>query len=147
MAAQSQADLLEERPRLFNVEEVDALIPRLEEIFREMDRIVARMRETAELIRDLEEYWGDAVFTQTTEDQAEYERLEAVMEEQVAQYRAAVVAIEALGGLLKDYEGGLVDFYTERHGELAFLCWKRGEKAVEFWHPLDTGFTGRQPVE
>jgi len=148
MTPQSQTDLMEERPpHLFSVQEVDGLIPRLEEIFREMDGIVARLRETSELIRDLEEYWGDSAFTQTQEDLAEYERLEATMEEHVARYRAAVGSIEALGGILKDYETGLVDFYTERHGELALLCWKRGEKALEFWHPLETGFGGRQPVE
>lgn len=143
-----QVGLVEERPpKLFTVDEVDALVPRLEEIFRELDGIVARIRETTELLRDLEEYWGEAVFTQTGDDQAEYERLESTLEEQVGKYRTAVDAIDALGGLLNDYETGLIDFYTERQGKLALLCWKRGERAVEFWHPLETGFAGRQPVE
>jgi hypothetical protein len=27
-----------------------------------------------------------------------------------------------------------------------FLCWKLGEESVTFWHEVDAGFAGRQPL-
>ena len=55
--------------------------------------------------------------------------------------------LEDLGCLLKDLTTGLVDFYGTRRGELVFLCWKLGEDRIRFWHGLDEGYTGRQPLE
>jgi len=31
-------------------------------------------------------------------------------------------------------------------GVVYYLCWKRGEKAFEAWHHVDSGFAGRQPL-
>ena len=58
----------------------------------------------------------------------------------------AMAGIDALGILVRDPETGLVDFPAERDGDEIFLCWRLGEDAVAWWHPTDTGFTGRQPL-
>jgi len=47
---------------------------------------------------------------------------------------------------LKDIDDGLVDFPSYRDGRIVYLCWKRGEARIEFWHDTDSGFSGRQPV-
>jgi len=47
---------------------------------------------------------------------------------------------------LKDIDEGLVDFPSYRDGRIVYLCWKRGEARIEFWHDLDSGFLDRQPV-
>lgn len=47
---------------------------------------------------------------------------------------------------LKDIDEGLVDFPSYRDGRIVYLCWKRGEARIEYWHDLDSGFSGRQPV-
>ena len=47
---------------------------------------------------------------------------------------------------LKDIDEGLVDFPSYRDGRIVYLCWKRGETRIEFWHDMDSGFAGRQPV-
>ncbi len=31
-------------------------------------------------------------------------------------------------------------------GRLVYLCWKLGEPEVLYWHELDAGFAGRQPL-
>ena len=31
-------------------------------------------------------------------------------------------------------------------GRLVLLCWKLGEPEVLYWHDLDAGFGGRQPL-
>jgi len=51
-----------------------------------------------------------------------------------------------IGCELKDYRIGLVDFIGRHSGRDICLCWKLGEEAVEYWHELNAGFSGRQPV-
>src|ERR1044072_7203095 len=60
---------------------------------------------------------------------------------------ASTSELEALGIQLKDYERGLIDFPSLRDGRVVLLCWQLGEgEQVEWWHDVDTGFAGRQPL-
>jgi hypothetical protein len=63
----------------------------------------------------------------------------------------AIEIIQALGDegiMLKGIEQGLVDFPAIRdNGEEVFLCWKIGEEEILFWHSLNSGFRGRQPID
>ncbi len=52
-----------------------------------------------------------------------------------------------LGVEFKDFGIGLIDFPHLRGDEIVYLCWKLDEEKIGYWHPLDTGFTGRQPIE
>ena len=61
--------------------------------------------------------------------------------------RKNVKAIERLGIELKDINTGLVDFLSERDGRDVYLCWRYDEPKVAFWHDLEAGFGGRQPLE
>jgi hypothetical protein len=54
--------------------------------------------------------------------------------------------LEQHGILLRDVDAGLVDFPAQREGLPVFLCWRRGEPAVEFWHGREEGFVSRQPL-
>lgn len=45
---------------------------------------------------------------------------------------------------IKDPNRGLVDFPAIIGGREVFLCWEQDEEDIEFWHDLDTGFTGRE---
>ena len=55
--------------------------------------------------------------------------------------------LEALGVQLKDYERGLIDFPSLRDGRVILLCWQLGEgDELEWWHDVDAGFGGRQPL-
>lgn len=47
---------------------------------------------------------------------------------------------------VKDLSRGLVDFPSEREGRVVYLCWMLGEDDIAFWHELDAGFPGRQPL-
>jgi hypothetical protein len=53
--------------------------------------------------------------------------------------------LRQLGVEAKGHDG-LVDFPTIVDGRRAFLCWKLGEAEVSYWHELDAGFAGRQPL-
>jgi hypothetical protein len=49
---------------------------------------------------------------------------------------------------VKDIDVGLVDFPTLRKsGEEVYLCYKLGEESIQYWHRIEEGFSGRQPVE
>jgi hypothetical protein len=67
--------------------------------------------------------------------------------------RAALRFSKALGQLdhwgivVRDLDEGLCDFPADRQGRLVYLCWKLGEDSIGFWHEVDEGFAGRQPVD
>lgn len=48
---------------------------------------------------------------------------------------------------IKDLDRGLIDFPAYVGGKEVFLCWERGEEDVEFWHDLDAGYAGREPLD
>jgi hypothetical protein len=73
-------------------------------------------------------------------------RMTAELLETFERLRRDVRAIEAMGVLVKDLETGLLDFPSERDGEIVFLCWRHGEPSVAHWHAVDAGFSGRQPL-
>src|ERR1044071_593421 len=55
--------------------------------------------------------------------------------------------LESLGIQLKDYARGLIDFPSMRDGRVVLLCWKADEgDQVEWWHDVEAGFAGRQPL-
>lgn len=54
--------------------------------------------------------------------------------------------LESLGIQLKDRRIGLIDFPSELDGRPMLLCWQLGEPSVQFWHDLDSGYSGRQPL-
>jgi hypothetical protein len=74
-------------------------------------------------------------------------RLTTASEDAQAQIRAAAEAIHELGGELKDPERGMVDFRSERDGRVVYLCWLMNERRVMYWHELDAGYRGRQPLD
>ncbi len=64
----------------------------------------------------------------------------------IDQMAAGVARIDAMGLTLRDIEHGLVDFPALVSGRQVWLCWQRGEPAIGWWHPIDTGFSGRRPL-
>jgi len=54
--------------------------------------------------------------------------------------------LSEVGCELKDYQLGLIDFVGRHDGRDVHLCWKLGEDRINYWHEIDAGFAGRQPV-
>jgi hypothetical protein len=134
--------------RLFTPAEVDALLPRLSPL---VDTMIDRARQASALARELRaaqeriQAAGGSRIDQS-EWKARAERLDGLGIE----VRAAVEAIGQLGGAVKDFEMGLVDFpgrVPEMMGDAVVnLCWKHGETAVRFWHGFDEGYASRKPL-
>jgi hypothetical protein len=66
----------------------------------------------------------------------EFQRMDALVRE-----------ILATGAILKDVNTGLVDFLSIKEGRPVYLCWKYGEDHISYWHELEAGLAGRQPLE
>lgn len=60
--------------------------------------------------------------------------------------RSGLAELEAMEIVLRDLERGLVDFPALREGREVYLCWVEGEDEIGFWHELEAGYAGRQPL-
>jgi len=54
--------------------------------------------------------------------------------------------VQTLGGVIKDPQTGLVDFYGRIEGRLVWLCWRYGEDSLGYFHELESGYAGRKPL-
>jgi hypothetical protein len=133
-------------PRIFTPREVTALIPDLTRNFESMDRIRARLKQLKGKMDVLEMIWGDELQAEANPDHREYRHYLEEVEQAKKDYDAAVQRFAEQEAVVKSVEQGLVDFYGVLSNRLVFLCWKRGEKSVEFYHHLEEGFSGRQPI-
>jgi hypothetical protein len=133
-------------PRVFAVDEVDALIPRLENSFSRMDDIRSRLRMLTIRVNALELIWGHQVHEKGNPDHGELQQHLSEMKQAEDEVEALTKRVARMGGQVKSVDPPLVDFYGVREGRLVFWCWTRGETHVEHWHHVDQGFSNRQPV-
>jgi hypothetical protein len=61
--------------------------------------------------------------------------------------RRLLETIEQSGIVLRDIDRGLVDFPAVRDGREVYLCWELGEDDVGYWHDMDAGYGGREPLD
>lgn len=122
--------------RRFTLEEVDALIPRLE-------MLMERLQRTALVVRSAVHEAEAEPAVRTTVDVL---RVRPELAPYVAEMESTVGEIEQLGGQFKGIDLGLVDFLGEVDGRPALLCWQYGEKSIGFWHAIDEGFAGRRAL-
>jgi len=48
---------------------------------------------------------------------------------------------------VRDLDVGLVDFLGLREGRVIYLCWSVDEPTLAYWHELNAGYRGRQPLD
>jgi hypothetical protein len=72
--------------------------------------------------------------------------LQKELAEQIQTMRELIDELSSFGCELKDPTIGLIDFLSMRNGREVYLCWHLGEERINFWHYLDAGFAGRQPL-
>ena len=122
--------------RLFTVEEANALLPTLQEILADVATHRDALREKAPHMEPiLRAAIGNGGGRAGSEYGVEAYRLYLDIER-----------IRQLGVVLKDLDMGLLDFPHERDGRVVFLCWHPPEESIMFWHDLDAGYAGRQPL-
>ena len=128
---------------LFTLEEATALLPwlreRLEALAPLYHQMVALQGELEGLVRSARTNGGSSLEEELAQHRRTAQRLTRQVEE-------GVQAITRRGILVRDIVRGLVDFPSMRDGQEVYLCWTLAEERIEYWHPTNTGYAGRQPL-
>jgi hypothetical protein len=61
--------------------------------------------------------------------------------------RRLLGAVQEMGIVVRDIDRGLIDFPAIIDGEEVYLCWQFDEDGISWWHDLESGFGGRQPLD
>ncbi|GGH13758.1 DUF2203 domain-containing protein [Silvibacterium dinghuense] len=131
--------------KTFTLEEAQSLLPVVESLLR---RATESRRQANSLEERLQALTRRIMFSGGMRvDVAKVGRDRAQMETHVQQAKDALEEIDAIGVQIKDLDTGLLDFPCEVDGEIVLLCWRMGEARIDFWHTLDAGFRGRQPID
>ena len=127
--------------RLFTLEEANELVPWLEERFDAMSPLRAELVERQETLLSLLRRRRSNGHSSSEEEIA---AAEGEVTRLTRRLQDAVKEITDRGIQVRDISRGLVDFPSDREGEIVYLCWQRGEARIDWWHPTDTGFAGRR---
>ncbi len=114
-------------------DEARALLPQLRQWLQQLDHLHRRLDHYDKRLNSLMSAGHDAGGNLVND----WIRNLADMQEILSEFQKREI-------LIKDLERGLVDFPAIIGGKEVFLCWEKDEPDVEFWHDLDTGFTGRE---
>ncbi len=110
---------------------------------RIVEDIVAQFTRWQTRVREFELVSASNTMSDPNPRAEELEREVAVLAAELEHFHQELAA---LGVEFKDYSMGLVDFPAEHDGRPICLCWRLGEPAVAFWHEIDAGYAGRQPL-
>ena len=117
--------------RVFTLEAVNALVPRLHEVVsRQLERRQAIEALLVRLGRELGDIPERIVLDPA--DPTVVREMKRELVKNIEAYRDGWAEIESMGAVLKDPRIGLLDFYGEVDGKLVWLCWKYGEGECAF---------------
>jgi len=123
-------------PRYFSLSEANEALktirPLMDEVQAIREKILADQPEAWPAIEKSAGNGGNKALSKMVQD---FERLDALIHR-----------ILDTGAQIKDINIGLLDFSAMRNGREVYLCWKHGEDDIAFWHEVDAGFAGRQPI-
>lgn len=129
-------DVQQEGTRIFTLSEANRLIPQLEKLcaaLKEGKQILVDTREEIKKASANAHLGGGSVLG------PQYIR-------GLLQINESLHAIQELGVIIKDVDMGLCDFPYLLNDRLVYLCWKLGEDRLQWWHEIDRGYSGRQPL-
>jgi hypothetical protein len=69
-----------------------------------------------------------------------------VVSEAFLELQRALGELQGMEIVVRDLDRGLIDFPAMREGREVYLCWEEGETEVEYWHDVDAGYGGREPL-
>ena len=113
----------------------------MRDVFRRVRPLLDQVQVLASGLEPVGE-GGDAPEEPSPEIVARRSRLEDLSKE----IRDHVQELVDLGIEVKSIDG-LVDFRSRHRGREVYLCWRWDETEVAWFHDVDAGFTGRQPIE
>jgi hypothetical protein len=122
--------------KFFTLDEANALVPQLLDWVPEIQKLSGSMNHDFPDIRNARE---KARWNGGSAEGVGYLNV-------VLKYNHLIKEIESIGCEIKGLREGLIDFPSIREGREVYLCWRMPEQEIRFWHNLDAGFSGRQPI-
>ena len=123
--------------RHFTVEEANALLGRIQPVLRSLRKARDRLTDA-----EAHEALAGAAPTNGGGDPGRN------VGEAFLEVRRMLLALQELGIVVQDIERGLIDFPAIHEGREVYLCWELDEPPrIAFWHDLEAGYAGRQPLE
>ncbi len=127
-------------PRLFTVDEANALLPELRPLVERILNHLETLREKSEtVIRDERLSPSSPELMKSLQQNVAIASL-------IQEVKCLVDEINGYGCICKGIEEGLVDFPCLLGGEIVLLCWRFGEVSVGHWHRVEDGFAGRKAL-
>lgn len=120
------------------IKEVEVNLPSVKRLLQE----IQDLHRTLNLLDDVE-------IEATDED---YDVLRSITKFNKAFHRLSyeffkkIDMIECMGGIVKDIDEGLIDFFCKFEDREVFLCWKQGEDDLLHWHELDDNYENRKKI-
>jgi len=127
--------------RLFTLDEAIALLPAVRQMLTEIQQRKHDLEQRSARL--------DGLLASTSGNGHHATDVAAMRQELQAaatQLQQLMSELDATGAVLKGIDEGLIDFPSMREGRVVYLCWRLGEDTISFWHEMDTGFAGRQPL-
>ena len=134
--------------KLFTVDEANATLPLVRAIctdLAKLSRDVVERRERLANLRNVRQAQGRSDKRQDLYAE-EVSQIEDELESDSRRLHEYVKELESLGVEPKNGVEGLVDFPSLIDGRVVFLCWQLSEPEILFWHEIEGGFAGRQPL-
>lgn len=130
-------------PQHYSLAEANARLPELTELLEQMRAqaqqlaaLQAKAAETTQKVR------GNG-YHNPSEDSI----VAGLAERLEENLKRGITRLAEWGIELKDLSIGLIDFPALREGRDVYLCWQLGEPEVGYWHEIEAGFAGRQPLD
>ena len=131
--------------KTFSLDEAQSLLPILESLLRRaIDAKASAGQVEAEL-----QLLSQNIFLAggMLVDVAAVARKRMVQRTAVQQAQDAIQEIDSIGVQVKDLDKGLLDFPFQVGEQIVLLCWQLGEAKIDYWHTVEAGFQGRQPLD
>jgi hypothetical protein len=124
-------------PRYYTLSEASAALEIVRPMVGELMDISERIRShQPEIWSVVEKSAGNGGNPELSRMLPDFDRLDAIL------HRLQDMNIE-----VKDLSVGLIDFPSLKDGRVIYLCWKHDEGSIQFWHEIEAGFAGRQPID
>ncbi len=131
----------------FTVEEAQAAIPTLKPLLARLREAFHAYKFAKEQADELVTLHGIDLASPQHPDFDEAQRWDIEREARSREVEGIISEINTLGADVKDPILGLVDFFAKRGNDVVLLCFRDDEDAIHFWHPIESGFAGRRPLD
>jgi hypothetical protein len=130
----------------FSIEEANKIIPKIKILFDEIFVLKKKSSFIADEMKWIRDFWGNDLYDKDNADADRYKQFGQDVNINSRRIDQTLKKIEKFGCIVKDVNGGLVDFYSEIKRRKIFLCWQYGEASIKYWHSADVGIHERRPV-